>query len=75
MSPTHPASIKRAIYARKEYFLKSSATLTMKLARRLIERDLALDERALDAHKETVSKYVDRVLASALIRSRRSRAG
>ena len=60
------ADVKRAVYARRSYFLENVATLSMKQARRLLEGDLGLDERALDdaERKAAVAKYVDRVLAS-----------
>ena len=60
------ADVKRAVYARRSYFLENVATLSMKQARRLLEGDLGLEERALDddKRKAAVAKYVDRVLAS-----------
>lgn len=61
------ASIKTAVYSRRAHFLENVATLTMKQARRLLESDLGLKVKTLDdvEAKATVTKYVEKVLASA----------
>ena len=43
------ASIERAVDARRHFFLSNLATLSMKMARRMIEGDLGLAPKALDA--------------------------
>ena len=60
------ASIERAVDARRHFFLSNLATLSMKMARRMIEGDLGLAPKALDAapFKVRVTELVDAVLAA-----------
>ena len=60
------ADVRAAVLKRRDFFLANVETLSMKQARRTLERDLGLAERALDdpERKAAVAKYVDRVLAS-----------
>lgn len=41
-------------------------SVTLKLVRRLLEEDMGLEHKALDAYKQVVSKHVDQVGDAAM---------
>ena len=71
-TPTHimtdidATSIERAVAKRRHFFLSNIQDLTMKMARRQIEKDLGLAPKHLDAapFKTRIAELVDAVISS-----------
>ncbi|XP_009380261.2 uncharacterized protein LOC103968690 [Musa acuminata AAA Group] len=54
--------IRKAIESRADYFRANSASISLAEVRRLLEEDLKLEKKALDAHKSFVTEELDKVL-------------
>ncbi|XP_024359249.1 uncharacterized protein [Physcomitrium patens] len=61
MRDVHGA-IERAVEARSEYLKQEVTTMTLAQARRLLEKDLNVDQGFLDSYKEFVKKLINKVL-------------
>lgn len=55
-------TVKNSVRKRASYFRDHSETLTLADVRRLLEKDLKLDIKALDPYRELVKKQLDSVL-------------
>ena len=66
MTDIDTASIERAVAKRRHFFLSNIQDLTMKMARRQIEKDLGLAPKHLDAapFKTRIAELVDAVISS-----------
>lgn len=60
------AVIKEAFSKRASYLRANIESISMGGVRRLLEQDLQLEKKALDAHKTLIGKLVDEVLASPI---------
>ncbi|WOL02804.1 DNA ligase 1 [Canna indica] len=54
--------IRKAIQSRAEYFRANSASISLASVRRLLEEDLKLEMKALDAYKSFITKELDKAL-------------
>ncbi|THU53091.1 hypothetical protein C4D60_Mb10t10780 [Musa balbisiana] len=54
--------IRKAIDSRADYFRANSASISLAEVRRLLEEDLKLEKKALDAYKSFVTEELDKVL-------------
>ncbi|URE47156.1 Histone chaperone domain CHZ [Musa troglodytarum] len=54
--------IRKAIESRADYFRANSASISLAEVRRLLEEDLKLEKKALDAYKSFVTEELDKVL-------------
>ncbi|KAG6650245.1 glutamic acid-rich protein-like isoform X1 [Carya illinoinensis] len=58
------STIKKAVRKRASYVKANSMKITMAELRRLLEKDLELEEYTLDSHKKFISQQLDDVLQS-----------
>ncbi|XP_073110283.1 uncharacterized protein [Elaeis guineensis] len=63
-SDLNEETIKEAIKKRASYFRANSERITLQQVRRLLEEDLKLAKKTLDAYKSFISKELDMVLQS-----------
>ncbi|KAJ3697458.1 hypothetical protein LUZ61_001163 [Rhynchospora tenuis] len=59
--------IKEAIKKRASFFKKNAETISLMKVRRLLEEDLNLVTKALDAHKAFISTELEKVLSSPVV--------